>query len=148
MLDWQPNQTKHSMWGNDIIPACFKFILSNTCSTYICKYLENYLYKLNAYFLQKFKLCSSLQIKSRFWLYSFFNQPCSDNEKSLFFFMAHCPSMFPVVEKAQHEPQDPWFLTGVTAPLVRQSNESGILPDGISASFIMGLYLGFIEPLV
>jgi len=28
--------------------------------------------------------------------------------------------MEPVVEKDQHEPQCPWFLTGVTAPLVTQ----------------------------
>ena len=33
----------------------------------------------------------------------------------------YAPSTDPVVEKAQHEPQPPWFFTGVTAPLVRQS---------------------------
>merc|ERR1719446_881437 len=35
--------------------------------------------------------------------------------------------MDPVVEKAQHEPHCPWFLTGVTAPLVTQSTESARL---------------------
>ena len=30
-------------------------------------------------------------------------------------------SMVPVAEYAQQEPHEPWFLTGVTAPLVRQS---------------------------
>ena len=33
--------------------------------------------------------------------------------------------MDPVEEKAQHEPHEPWFLTGVTAPSVLQSRESG-----------------------
>jgi len=35
--------------------------------------------------------------------------------------------MAPVVEKAQHEPQDPWFLTGVTAPDDLQSTEAALL---------------------
>ena len=35
--------------------------------------------------------------------------------------MACAPSTEPVVEKDQHEPHWPWFLTGVTAFLVRQS---------------------------
>jgi len=35
-----------------------------------------------------------------------------------------------VVEKAQHEPHCPWFLTGVTAPLVYQSTDSGRLSVG------------------
>ena len=34
-------------------------------------------------------------------------------------------SRAPVVEKAQHEPQAPWFLTGVTAPCSLQSTRSG-----------------------
>merc|ERR1712227_452595 len=33
------------------------------------------------------------------------------------------PSTDPVVEKAQHDPHCPWFLTGVTAPLVLQSTD-------------------------
>ena len=30
------------------------------------------------------------------------------------------------MEKVQHEPQDPWFLTSETAPLSRQSIASGV----------------------
>merc|ERR1719253_625642 len=49
---------------------------------------------------------------------------CSDRETSLPFLMKLAPSVEPVVENDQHEPHWPWFLTGVTAPLVRQSTES------------------------
>jgi len=35
------------------------------------------------------------------------------------------PSNEPVVEKAQHDPHCPWFLTGVTAPAVTQLTEAG-----------------------
>lgn len=38
--------------------------------------------------------------------------------------MALAPSTAPVVEKAQHDPQEPWFLTGVTA-VDLQSTEAG-----------------------
>lgn len=40
------------------------------------------------------------------------------------------PSSMPVVENAQHEPQEPWFLTGVTAPLGLQSQLRGSLKIG------------------
>ena len=33
--------------------------------------------------------------------------------------------MAPVVEKDQHEPHEPWFLTAVTASAVTQSTASG-----------------------
>jgi len=35
--------------------------------------------------------------------------------------------MLPVDEKAQHEPHWPWFFTGVTTFLVRQSMDDGRL---------------------
>lgn len=38
--------------------------------------------------------------------------------------MANEPSIAPVLEKAQQEPQRPWFFTGVTAPLATQSMSS------------------------
>jgi hypothetical protein len=38
--------------------------------------------------------------------------------------MAFKPSKAPTVEKAQHDPHYPWFLTSETAPLVLQSIES------------------------
>merc|ERR1719411_45785 len=46
---------------------------------------------------------------------------CSDNETRFPFLIAQRPSMEPVVEKAQHDPQPPWFLTGVTLPCATQS---------------------------
>jgi len=36
------------------------------------------------------------------------------------------PSNPPTVEKAQHEPQVPWFLTEVTPPLATQSTLVGV----------------------
>ena len=39
--------------------------------------------------------------------------------------ICHLPSMAPVAEKDQQDPHCPWSLTGVTAPEVRQSTESG-----------------------
>jgi len=39
--------------------------------------------------------------------------------------MNHQPSMAPVVEKAQHEPHEAWFLTGLTAPWVFHSHDVG-----------------------
>jgi len=35
--------------------------------------------------------------------------------------------MAATAEKAQHEPQPPWFFTPVTAPFYLQSRESGAL---------------------
>jgi len=35
------------------------------------------------------------------------------------------PSNEPVVENAQHDPHDPWFLTAVTAPFDLQSTVAG-----------------------
>jgi len=46
--------------------------------------------------------------------------------------MATAPSTAPVVEKAQHEPHWPWSLMGVTAPLLRQSTESGAVNSGFT----------------
>ena len=37
-------------------------------------------------------------------------------------------------EKAQQDPHCSWFLTGVTAPWVRQSKLAGVEPWGILAS--------------
>ena len=42
----------------------------------------------------------------------------------------------PVVENAQHEPQWPWFFTGVTAFLARQSTEASTSGFGNQASAI------------
>ena len=36
--------------------------------------------------------------------------------------------MAPVAEKAQQEPQEPWFFTSVTTPRVRQSTLTGSEP--------------------
>jgi len=44
------------------------------------------------------------------------SEPCLRNQ---------APSIDPVAEKDQHDPHWPWFLIGVTAPLVLQSTESG-----------------------
>merc|ERR1719253_739619 len=60
---------------------------------------------------------------------------CSDRETSLPFLMKLAPSIEPVVENDQHEPHCPWFLTGVTAPLVLQS----IGPAAASTSRILVL---------
>ena len=40
------------------------------------------------------------------------HRPCSESETSFFFRMAHWPSMFPVVEKAQQDPHDACNDTG------------------------------------
>merc|ERR1719414_2118505 len=42
------------------------------------------------------------------------------------FFLKWAPSMVPVVLKAQHDPHEPWFLTGVTAPLAIQLMLAGL----------------------
>jgi len=39
--------------------------------------------------------------------------------------MATADSMDSVPEKAQQEPHEPWFLTGVTTPSSRQSTDEG-----------------------
>lgn len=49
---------------------------------------------------------------------------CSESTTRLLLAICHAPSVEPVVENDQHEPHWPWFLTGVTAPLVRQSTLS------------------------
>ncbi len=36
--------------------------------------------------------------------------PCSESDTSLLFLIAHCPSMLPVVEKAQQEPHIPYNI--------------------------------------
>ena len=41
-------------------------------------------------------------------------------------FLKCWPSRAPVAENDQQDPHWPWFLIGVTAPLVLQSIESGI----------------------
>ena len=46
-------------------------------------------------------------------------------ETSLPVFKACCPSSDPVVLNAQQEPHCPWFLMGVTTPLVLQSTVVG-----------------------
>ena len=50
---------------------------------------------------------------------------CSLSETRLPVLMAYEPSMAPMVEKAQHEPQRAWSLIGVTAPFDTQSMEAG-----------------------
>jgi hypothetical protein len=40
---------------------------------------------------------------------------CSEKEVRVPVLMAFIPSRDPVEEKAQHDPQEPWFLTAVTA---------------------------------
>jgi hypothetical protein len=55
---------------------------------------------------------------------------CSENERRFLFLRKLAPSSDPVVEKAQHDPHCPWFLMGVTAPLVDQSTASGKLLVG------------------
>ena len=50
---------------------------------------------------------------------------CSERDTRLPVARKCCPSTDPVVEKDQHEPHCPWFLMGVTAPLVRQSTVVG-----------------------
>merc|ERR1711935_246485 len=46
---------------------------------------------------------------------------CSERETRALEATKFIPSIDPVVENDQHDPQCPWFLTGVTAPLVLQS---------------------------
>merc|ERR1711908_128663 len=56
---------------------------------------------------------------------------CSEREVSPDPATALAPSMAPVVEKAQHDPHCPWFLTGVTAPLDLQSTVASRLSSEI-----------------
>ena len=64
-----------------------------------------------------------LQPSSPLWSHE--TRSCSESEVSVPDAIAYAPSTEPVVEKAQHEPQRPWFFTGVTAPAVTQSTASG-----------------------
>ena len=50
---------------------------------------------------------------------------CSESEVSSPVLIWLIPSTLPVVEKAQQEPQNAWFLTPVTAPLSTQLIVSG-----------------------
>jgi hypothetical protein len=45
------------------------------------------------------------------------------------------PSSPPVVENAQHEPHYPWFLIGVTTPLVLQSTVAATSVSGKILTF-------------
>lgn len=57
---------------------------------------------------------------------------CSESDTNLPEARACWPSRTPVVEKAQHEPQPPWSLTGVTTPFVLQSTDAGnALPEDL-----------------
>lgn len=51
---------------------------------------------------------------------------CSERETNLDLAKNQAPSMDPVAENDQHDPHCPWFLIGVTAPLVLQSQLVGI----------------------
>jgi len=50
------------------------------------------------------------------------------------------PSNDPVDENDQHDPHYPWFLTGVTAPLVLQSIDAGI-DDSSNYSYLNSVFL-------
>merc|ERR1719498_671570 len=50
---------------------------------------------------------------------------CSEKDTSFPVAICQAPSVDPVDEKAQQLPHWPWFLMGVTAPLVLQSTEDG-----------------------
>jgi len=39
------------------------------------------------------------------YLYTYNTQPCSERDNNFFFLIAHWPSIFPVTENAQHDPQ-------------------------------------------
>ena len=49
---------------------------------------------------------------------------CSDRLTSLPVFTKFAPSSVAAAANAQHEPQEPWFLMGVTAPFFLQSTSS------------------------
>jgi len=49
----------------------------------------------------------------------------SEKDNKFLLVMKLRPSSDPVVEKAQHEPHCPWFLTPVTAPAVTQLTVAG-----------------------
>jgi len=57
--------------------------------------------------------------------------------------IAYSHSIDPVVENAQHEPQSPWFLTGVTTPAVTQLTDAGAGTCGVSTNFFGLLLLIF-----
>jgi len=55
------------------------------------------------------------------------------------------PSREPVALKAQHDPHDPWFLTGVTAPAVTQLTEEGVV---LSSKVTMLVYREGLVPSI
>merc|ERR1719197_898321 len=63
---------------------------------------------------------------------------CSEKLSRLPVATKWAPSMEPVVAKAQHEPQAPWSLTGVTAPASTQLT-SPLIAD---SSNCLGAFLG------
>ena len=67
---------------------------------------------------------------------------CSENEVSEFPASLQAPSTEPVVEKAQHDPHCPWFLTPVTAPYYLQSTLDLKLSVERFSSFLTLLALG------
>jgi hypothetical protein len=50
---------------------------------------------------------------------------CGEKISSLLLAIAFNPYKAPIAEKAQHDPQLPWFLTLPTFPEVLQSTEAG-----------------------
>ena len=54
--------------------------------------------------------------------------------------------MAAVAEKAQHDPHCPWFLTGLTAPLVLQSMEVGMLTVSRTVGSISVALTGALYP--
>merc|ERR1719213_749797 len=67
---------------------------------------------------------------------------CSESDLSLPVEICTRPSVEPVVENDQHEPHWPWFLTGVTAPLVRQSTASAVPVSETRSFFSSGFVTG------
>jgi len=53
------------------------------------------------------------------------------------------PSIEPVVEKAQQDPQLPWFLTGVTAPAVTQLTDVAKLESSNFGIYSLIFYSDF-----
>ena len=54
---------------------------------------------------------------------------CSESEVRVPVAIWTAPSVEPVVENDQQLPHWPWFLTGVTAPLARQSTAASSTPE-------------------
>jgi len=61
---------------------------------------------------------------------------CSEKDTSEPELIKFNPSREPVVEKAQHDPHEPWFLIGVTAPLESQLTVSFSSPTVRSLTFL------------